>query len=118
MALMLRVVCFASLLVASAGARGAELSITRAMDVGGSIHTIVSSETKATALVFLGTECPIGNRYIPYLNSLREQLRPDHVEIFGVVSDSTVTRKAAAEWQKTYEIKFPVLFDSSGQLAR
>jgi len=115
--MMKRLILLASI-VATCQTTLAALSDTHVMDVDGRVFSLVSPDAKATALIFFSTECPIGNRYVPYLNKLSEQLKTKHIDLYGIVSDPTTTRKAAAEWQKTYDIKFPILFDSSGQLAR
>ena len=71
-----------------------------------------------TALVFLGTECPISNRAVPTLNELSGDAKDAGAVVVGVISDPTVTRKAAIEFASARGIKFPLMFDSSGEIAR
>lgn len=71
---------------------------------------------RVRAFVFLSTECPIANSYVPTLNRLHEALDAEHVELFGVMSDRSVTRADAEKHFREYQAKFPILFDSSGQL--
>src|SRR5262249_51999622 len=73
----------------------------------------------ALVVVFLGTECPIANACIPELNrQFAELVEVDsHVAFFGVISDRSITRGAAARHATQFKIKFPVLFDASGELA-
>src|SRR4051812_21092861 len=87
--------------------------LPRTIDLQGRIHDLGNSDRKATVIVFLSTECPIGNRYIPTLNALTRE-----VELFAVISDRSVTRVAALKWQKDYAIEFPVILDTDGEIAR
>jgi hypothetical protein len=65
---------------------------------------------------FLSTQCPISNGYVPRLNELFAKYRSSGVEVFGVISSPSVTRSAAFEHSQTYGVRFPVLFDGSGEL--
>ena len=87
----------------------------RATDLDGSIFT---SDGRVTAVVFLGTECPISRRAVPTLNEQRAKFDPNLVQIVGVISDPTVTRKAAVQFRDEYKATFTILFDASGTLAR
>lgn len=73
----------------------------------------------ALVVVFLGNECPIANGCIPELNrQFAELVEVDsHVAFFGVISDRSVTRAVAARHATQFKIRFPVLFDASGELA-
>ncbi len=90
------------------------------LDTAGVPHSLrINPERAGLVLVFLSTECPIARGYVPELNrqfsSLEEAKR--RVEFLGVVSDRSITRAAAAKFAAEFEIKFPVLFDASGELA-
>ncbi len=90
-----------------------------ATDVSGRVHQIGEARgTKAIVLVFLGPECPISQRYIPELNRIAMGQGTNAVEFYGVVSGASITRAQAAAFAKEYAIRFPVLFDEAGQLAR
>jgi hypothetical protein len=88
------------------------------IDVEGQKHVIASENARATVLLFLGTQCPISNRYIPQLNEMAEAHQDDRVEFFVVVSDPTITRKDVLAYRDQYKIGMPVIFDASGVLAR
>jgi hypothetical protein len=77
-----------------------------------------NDRARVRAFVFLSTECPIANSYVPTLNRLYEATGAgaSDIELFGVLSDRSVTRTEAAKHFAEYQAKFPVLFDSSGQL--
>lgn len=74
-------------------------------------------EGKTTAVVFLGTECPISRKSIATLNALAAELAGEQVQLLGVLSEAGVTRTRAAGWAGEYGAKFPILFDGSGELA-
>ena len=91
----------------------------KGMDLEGKVAVLSDKpDIRATALVFLSTQCPISNKYIPELNRLASAHQNDGVRLFAVISDPTVTRAAAAQYAKEYQIAFPVLFDASGELAK
>jgi hypothetical protein len=90
------------------------------LDTAGVAHPLrTNADRAALVVVFLGTECPIANGCIPELNRQFAALieADSHVSFFGVISDRSVTRLAAAKHAARFEIKFPVLFDASGELA-
>ncbi|HEV7278904.1 MAG TPA: redoxin domain-containing protein [Pirellulaceae bacterium] len=76
----------------------------------------LNDRARVRAYVFLSTECPIANSYLPTLNRLHEALDAERVDLFGVLSDRSVTRAQAEQHFQEYQAKFPILFDSSGQL--
>lgn len=89
------------------------------LDTAGAAHSLrVNPERAALVLVFLSTECPIANGYIPELNrqATRLQAAKSQVDFFGVISDRSTTRAAAAKHAAGFKIEFPVLFDPSGEL--
>jgi len=90
------------------------------LDTEGVPHALRPNHDRAAlVVVFLGTECPIANGCIPELNrQFAELVEVDsHVAFFGVISDRSVTRAAAGRHATQFKIKFPVLFDASGELA-
>ncbi|MGE5194139.1 MAG: redoxin family protein, partial [Deltaproteobacteria bacterium] len=90
------------------------------LDTEGVPHALRPNHDRAAlVVVFLGTECPIANGCIPELNrQFAELVEVDsRVAFFGVISDRSVTRAVAARHATRFNIKFPVLFDASGELA-
>jgi peroxiredoxin len=91
------------------------------MDLTGTIHSLEQNDNRRVrAFVFVSTECPISNGYIKALNELSTKITKSAktVELFGVVSDPTVTRTQAAKHFADYQAEFPILFDASGLLAQ
>lgn len=106
------------MLVASEPTQTIPLSTIRGISLTGEICRPGQNEgVQAVGLVFLSSECPISNQFIPELNRIHAQTKSAAVEFYGVISDRTVTRRAAADFAKEYGIEFPVLFDASGTLA-
>ncbi len=105
----------------AAGSDETEIPAARfltALDLEGNVHRIGCGEgEKGVGLVFISTECPIARGFIPTLNRLHASLADKPVKLLGVMSDPTTTRAAALKFQKEFDIKFPVLFDASGEIA-
>ncbi|MEK6237234.1 MAG: redoxin domain-containing protein, partial [Planctomycetales bacterium] len=74
------------------------------------------SDAKLVVLVFLGTECPIGNAYVPDLVDFRKRYLDKHVQVIGVNSNLSDSAEAIAKHAKEFRIDFPLLVDNE-QLA-
>jgi hypothetical protein len=75
----------------------------------------VSLDGKVAAVVFLNPECPISRSEVATVNKIAADA--GEASVLGVISDPTVTRDAAAKFAKDFGVKFPLLFDASGDLA-
>ena len=115
---MLALVCSAAL--ASADGTAPNLFRVHSMtDSKGALHRIPERRNaKAVVLVFLGTECPISQRYIPELNRIAGAHETNAVEFYGVVAGRTMTPPRADAFATEYGLKFPLLCDSDLRLAR
>jgi mono/diheme cytochrome c family protein len=113
-------VAIVALLAAIANRSTAATPPLRGMDVEGRAYTLSDDpDVAATGIVFMSTQCPISNKYVPELNRIaKAQASQPGGRLFGVISDPSVTRAAAAQYVKEYQIAFPVLFDASGELAQ
>jgi len=111
--------CF--VLVGSAAIAGepatSDLSELKVLDVRGGRHVLAANDMRGTAFVFLSSECPISRQYIPELNRLAKTASDRKVAFYGVISDSTATRTDALKFVDEFHVDFPVLFDSSRELA-
>ncbi len=89
------------------------------LDLAGRIWDLNKNDKEQIrVLIFLSTECPISNSYSKTLGTLYTKLQNNNkVEFFGVIADPTTTRKVAAKHAAKYKLNFPILFDSSTQLA-
>lgn len=89
-----------------------------ALDTTGQAHFVGNGEGyRAAVLVFMTTECPMSREYVPTLNKLAAAQKDQPVKFYGVITDPSCTRAAAAAFQKEFKIEFPLLFDASGELA-
>jgi AhpC/TSA family len=81
-------------------------------DIEGQTHRPCDEpNVKAVALVFILTDCPIANSYIPALNRLHAAFEPRGVRLFLVHADASVTAEQAREHARQYEIRAPVILD-------
>lgn len=88
-------------------------------DVHGREHQLGQGKgLKGVALVFLGPECPISQRYVPELNRIAAPQDTNAISFYGIISAPSMTRTQALAFVKEYAIRFPVLFDNGGRLAR
>ncbi|MGQ0635392.1 MAG: redoxin domain-containing protein [Planctomycetaceae bacterium] len=90
------------------------------LDVAGVSHHLgVRPGRDALVIVFLSTDCPIANGYLPELNRVCGQFssRVGRVDFFGVISDRETTLAAAIKHSADFKPEFPMLFDASGDLA-
>lgn len=108
------------------GHQGAPIKVVRAdeVSVGDSAKAVqveqLNGETAslfeedgapATVVIFMSTDCPIGNLYVPELNRLHDDFVDKGVQVIGVYANSGVSREDAIRHQEEFEIKFPLYFD-------
>lgn len=87
------------------------------LDLKGATHPLDQNDgRRVRAYVFLSTHCPVSNGYIQTLNALHARFPEQSVDLFGVVSDASVTRADAVAHFREFKAEFPILFDSSGLL--
>ncbi len=89
-----------------------------AIDLRGEVcHITQRDDKKIAVLVFLTTECPLCRQYVPELNRIAAAVPDDRIAFFGVISDRSTTRTEARKFCDEFDIDFPVVFDSSGEIA-
>lgn len=91
----------------------------RAVDVKGDTQRIGVSVAKVrpVVLVFLDTACPVSTRYVPTLNKLHKQAHKRGIDFYGVLSDPAITWKEGMNFVNDFNIAFPVIMDTAGDLA-
>ena len=72
---------------------------------------------KAAVLVWMGTDCPVGNAYMPRLSELAKKYGPDGVVFLGINSNAHETAEQVAAHAKEFSAAFPVLKDVGGKVA-
>jgi peroxiredoxin len=74
-------------------------------------------DKKAVVVVFLGTECPINNAYVPRLGELHRAYIDKGVQFLGINSNVQDTPLRVAAHVKQFDIPFPVLKDTASDVA-
>ena len=74
-------------------------------------------DKKAVAVVFLGTECPLSNAFLPELSRLHKEFGPRGVQFLGINSNRQDTLAAVADHARKHELPFPVLKDAGNAVA-
>ena len=69
------------------------------------------NEAKHVVVVFLGTQCPIGNAYVPVLNDLQKRYAGQGVKIVAINSNLADDAEAVAKHVEEFKVEFPVLVD-------
>ncbi len=72
---------------------------------------------KGVVLIFMGTECPVGNVYAPRMVVLNHEYRAKGIVFLGINSNAGDTEAEVAEHAKQYELDFPVLKDRDNVVA-
>ena len=67
--------------------------------------------------VFLATECPISNRYVPELNRIAGLYLPKGVEMTGYFPERGLAQVRLEQWQREFAPAFPVQVDVSARTA-
>ena len=75
-------------------------------------------QAEAVVLYFNSTECPVTNRYLPSLIKLNEELTERKVAIVTINSNQHNTAEEIGEHAREFNVKFPVLLDERGEVAR
>ncbi len=74
-------------------------------------------DRKAIVVLFLGTECPINNAFLPRLAELHKEYGPRGVQFLAINANRQDTAERVAAHARKYEIPFPVLKDADNRVA-
>jgi peroxiredoxin len=74
-------------------------------------------DKKAVVVVFIGTECPINNAYMPRLAELDLAYRPRGVQFIAINSNCQDTLERVADHARRFAIPFAVLKDEGNVVA-
>jgi peroxiredoxin len=72
---------------------------------------------RAIVLVFLGTDCPVGNLYVPRLVELNREYKGKGVIFLALNSNAHETEAQVAKFVKETGIEFPVLKDLQNKVS-
>ncbi len=70
------------------------------------------NEAKTLVVVFLGTQCPIGNAYISVLNELQDRHDEADLRVIGVNANLSDNAESVAAHVSDFKVEFPVLVDA------
>lgn len=88
------------------------------VDVTGRTTTLDDLQgQQGTALVFLSTECPISNGYVPELNRLHQRFESKGIALIGINSNEGQTARDVAAHARRFDLRFPVLKDERAAVA-
>jgi peroxiredoxin len=74
-------------------------------------------DKKAVVVVFIGTECPISNAFLPSLAQLHKEYGPKGVQFLAINSNRHDTPEQVAAHAEKYGIPFAVLKDADNRVA-
>ena len=74
-------------------------------------------DKKAVIVVFIGTECPINNAYMPRLVELDREFGPRGVQLLAVNSNLQDTPQRVADHARKHQLTFPILKDEDNRIA-
>ncbi len=72
---------------------------------------------KAIVVIFLGTECPLSNQFLPELAQLHQEYSDHGVQFLGINSNRQDTPDRVAGHARKHKVPFPVLKDPNNQVA-
>jgi peroxiredoxin len=87
-------------------------------DTHGKKVSLASFRTKkAIVVVFVGTQCPINNAYMPRLAQLAREFQAKGVQVLAINANRQDTPGRVAEHAKQHRLRFPVLKDQGNVVA-
>jgi thiol-disulfide isomerase/thioredoxin len=87
-------------------------------DTDGRIHTPSDwVGRRAVVLLFVSTDCPLSNRYVPEMNRVASAYAPRGVAFYAVQGDATVPLDQVRAHVREFGYTFPYLIDPEEALA-
>ena len=88
------------------------------LDSEGKLHTSQEwAGKKAVVLLFVTTDCPLSNAYVPELNRMERDYAPQGVVFYAIQGDATTPVEEVRRHVKEFGYGFPYLLDPSEWLA-
>jgi peroxiredoxin len=100
---------------ANIGKKAADFSLKDTK--GRSVSLEDYKDKKAIVVVFIGTECPINNAYMPRLVQLHKSYSAKGVQFLGINSNQLDSVARVAEHAQQHKLPFPVLKDEGNEVA-
>ena len=86
-------------------------------DSAGKTHSLLGKKRKAVVVVFLGTQCPLNNAYLPRLAELHAAYSAKGVTFLALNSNRHDSARRVAEHAREHKLPFPVLKDAGNVIA-
>ena len=87
-------------------------------DTAGRVHTPAEwAGKRAVVLLFVSTDCPLSNRYVPEMNRIESAYASRGVAFYAVQGDATVPLAEVQRHVKEFGYAFPYLIDPAESLA-
>ncbi len=87
-------------------------------DIGGKMHALADFKDRAiVVVVFVGTECPLAQLYLPRLNKLAAEYRDRGVTFLAINSNAQDSIADLTAYARTHAIGFPLLKDPGNVVA-
>jgi peroxiredoxin/mono/diheme cytochrome c family protein len=99
----------------AAGQKAADFTLVDVRD--GAKVSLADLKAKAVVIVFVGTECPVSNAYMPRLAELHQEFSKKDVAFLAINSNSQDTADRVAKHAREYELSFPALKDAGNVVA-
>lgn len=81
-------------------------------DAQGVEHTNAEwNGSKAVLLIFVTTDCPVANSYVPEMNRIHDDYAARGVLVWAVQADPTVPRPDVVRYAHDYHYGFPLILD-------
>jgi hypothetical protein len=71
---------------------------------GKPVRKLAASGTKAVVLIFIATDCPISNRYVPEIERLRKEFAGKPVAVWLVYPNATETSQGVVQHRAVYSL--------------
>ena len=105
-------------LLSACGAAVAALPTFSLTDTTGQVHSSAEwSAKRAVVLLFVTTDCPLSNGYVPEMNRIASEYAPRGIAFYAVQGDATVAAGEVRRHAKEFGYTFPYLFDPHESLA-
>ncbi|BFM16731.1 thioredoxin family protein [Maricurvus nonylphenolicus] len=89
-----------------------------AVDMAGNPHQFADAiGNKHSVYVIMASDCPISRRMTPRLKELADIASQHDIDFYGVFSDDWSTRDSILNYQREYDVDFPLLLDSQTAIA-
>ena len=77
-----------------------------------------AKDKKAVVVLFIGTQCPINNAYMPKLIELQKEYAPKGVQFVAINANDSDSLEKIKSHAKKFGLTFPVLRDEKHQVAQ